>query len=232
MKPMHARASLILAVIALGLGSQARAQIVFSAPVGITQNASDLSTLGGYVDAVGANDYGNSSFGNTITVGDTTFHSIFSDSGITLTNAGGGSDGSGSTATAFKAVLNGVDYTGNFNANDVSVATVTLNNLKVGDVYQVQVFSLGGYETEINGSNSVDVHDQYTIGTFTATGAGVMTSQTFTFDSSLSGIGEVNAISLRDLSVPEPGTWALLGMGLGFLVVVGRGRRLLVGNCA
>ena len=48
---MHARASLILAVIALGLGSQARAQIVFSAPVGITQNASDLSTLGGYVDA-------------------------------------------------------------------------------------------------------------------------------------------------------------------------------------
>jgi hypothetical protein len=229
---MNFRVGFVIVAMALSFALQANAQVLFSAPVSITQNASDLSILGGYVDAVGANDYGNSSFGSAITVGDTTFHSIFSDSGITLSNAGGGSDGSGSTATAFKAVLDGVDYTGNFNPADVSVSTVTLNNLKVGDVYQVQVFSLGYFETEINGSNSVDLRNQYTIGTFTATGAGVTTSQTFTFDSSVSGIGEVNAISLRDLSVPEPGTWALLGLGLGFLVLIARGRGLLAGRCS
>jgi hypothetical protein len=141
------------------------------------------------------------------------------------TGIGGGSDGSGSISTPFLTVLDDVAYVGDFNSADVETGTVTLNNLKVGDLYQVQVFDDGGFTNEVKGLNTVDLSHTYTVGTFTAVGIGLTTSETFTFDSSINGIGEVNAISLRDVTpLPEPSAYAMLFGGVGMLVLVSRFR--------
>jgi hypothetical protein len=195
----------------------ANAQIYFGKPVGITQDPSQISTLGTYVDAVGVNDYSSTS----IQVGTTTFNPLFSDTGITFsspTGIGGGSDGSGSNATPFQQVLNGVAYVGDFNPADVQTGTVSLNFLLPSHVYQVQVFSLGNFQTQISGATTKNLFRDYSIGIFTADA----TTQTFTFNSSLSGIGEINAIALRDVTaeVPEPSAWALMLGGVTLLVAL------------
>jgi hypothetical protein len=224
---------LLSGILLLSCASLAQAQIVFQKPVTITGSATQVSTLGSYVDAVGGNDSSSSAIivdaGSGLTMSNVTFNSIFSDPGITFsspTGIGGGTNGSGSTATPFLTVLDDVAFVGDFNAADVQTGTVTLNNLAVGDLYQVQVFNDGGSLTVINGANTQETSNSYTIGTFTAVGPGTTTSESFTFDSSASGIGEIDAVSLRDItSVAEPSTYLFMGLGLVSFAVLARFRK-------
>jgi hypothetical protein len=225
--------TLFSGILLLSCASIAQAQIVFQDPVTITGSVSQLSTLGSYVDAVGANGFSDGNLSNpgaAITIGDTTFNPIFSDSGIVLsssTGISGGTNGSGSISTPFLTVLDDVAFVGNFSTT-FETGTVTLNNLTVGDIYQVQVFNDGGALTTITGLNTQAIAQQYTIGTFTADGLGVTTSESFTFSTTNgNGVGELSAISLRDItSIPEPSTYLLLGLGLVSCAVLARIRRL------
>jgi hypothetical protein len=213
----------------LSLTTVAQGQILFSSPVAVTtSDGSQISTLGSFIDAVGANGGGTT----VINVGTMAFNPIFltaqqGDSIISFSGAGFGTNGSGNSDTPFNAVNNGVAYVGDFNPSDVETETVTLNKLTLGDVYQVQVFNVGTFQTLVTGANSQSLKSSYTIGTFTA----LTTSQTFTYsnDSAAnSGIGGVGSIVLRDVtSVPEPSTYALLGFGVAAVALIARMRRLL-----
>ncbi len=68
------------------------------------------------------------------------------------------------------------------------------------------------------------VNAAYVLGTFTAT----TPTDSFTYAEAGGAVGEINALSLRDLSaVPEPSTYVLLLGGFGALGLAMRGRRLL-----
>jgi len=216
--------SLFCGILLLSCASVAQAQIVFQAPVAITTNdGSQILTNGTYVDAVGANGFSEAPSltyptpGAAIMIGGTTFNPIFSDSGITFsspTGIGGGTDGSSSRATPFLTVLDDVAYVGDFNPADVETGTVTLHNLVAGDQYQVQLFNDSFDRTFLHGTapaNTETVFRSYSVGDFTAGS----TTQTFTFDSSVSGIGAIDAIVVEQL--PEPSTWAMMFGGLALL---------------
>jgi hypothetical protein len=222
--------------------------ITWSGPTNIS-GPSDIATNGVYVDALQTHG-GYSNFApleaisvTNPTTGVATEFNIYTSSGstggspanfysdgtFTLTaDSDTGADGSGSDATPYQQILDEVTY-----AFTPEVGTVTMSGLTMGDEYQVQVWaSAGGRPTTYSsGANTVDANfvpngtGQYVIGTFTATGA----TQTFNYQNSYPidvSAGEINALSLRDLSVPEPSTYAMLFAGLGALALVSRLRRL------
>ena len=108
---------------------------------------------------------------------------------------------------AYQAVLTGGNY-----SSGATACTVTLNNLTLGEQYQVQLWvddsrSAGSSRTETVSSgtavtldyNNTDVPGglgQYTLGTFTADAA----TQTITLTGNASS--QINAIQLRDLGLP------------------------------
>jgi hypothetical protein len=194
------------------------AQIDWTTTGSIT-GASNISTTGKFVAAIGVNDSGNSlAYGtNPIQIGDTYFDPLFNGGNpdFTVSGVGDGSDGSGSTSSAFQTVLDGVFYAGFAQSNDdpFYVGTVTLNNLHPGDEYQVQVFNAGSRQTDVIGSDTVDLSDSYAIGDFTAT----TSSESFTFRAANNptDAGELGAVVLRD--VPEPSTYAMMLGGLALL---------------
>jgi hypothetical protein len=201
----------LMAATVLAFAGTAQAQVLWYSPQAIT-GPSDISVppMGYYVDAIGVNDFGGSPYGSSITIGDTTFNPFFSDPGITISGPfAGGTDGSGSNSTPYNAVLNGVAFTG-FTPTPSS-ATITMNNLTIGDFYQVQVWNRGGRLTDITGANTVTLSDEYTLGTFVA-GA---TSQSFIFTSRPNDAGEIGAVALRE--IPEPSAFAMMLGGLALL---------------
>jgi hypothetical protein len=220
LEPIAAIAALIFAAPAM------QAQIVWTTTTGqpYTGTDADIDTSGSFVAAVTEN-YSNKSE----TVGDSVFD-VVADSHITGIG-NGGSDGSGvnpATATAYQEVLNGCSYT--YTGNPP--ITFTLAGLTTGDVYQVEIWDVANdstRETEFSstgsdGTTSVDVENGFIIGTFTA---GASDSQAITFQGVVAGgVGEVNAVELRDLGAPEPSTYAMLFAGVGALAVVARLRRL------
>ena len=195
--------TVLMAALLSTLAGVARAQIVWQTPQSIS-GVSDISTLGTYVDAIGVND-----FGGAITIGDTTFNPFFSDSGITQSGVGGGSDGSGMTSPPYLKVLDGVGYVGF--TEIPQTGTITLNNLVSGDEYQVEVWNDGTRPTPIIGSNTVILAQQYVLGTFTAGNS----PETFTWQNEPGNAGEINAVALR--LIPEPSTYAMMIGGLALL---------------
>ena len=181
----------------------ADAQILFLAPTAIT-GPSDISTLGTFVDALGANH-----FGSSVTIGDTVFTTFFgSDSHINFSGpVAGGSDGSGSTATPFLTVMDGVAFAGFSDTSTILFGTADISGLTLGHTYQVQVFNDGGRLTNIISANSVQLSHSFTTGSFVAAAS----TASFTFSSpNASDAGEISAITLRDITtVPEPSTWAM-----------------------
>ena len=210
-KSLAASALLVVSASAL------QAQITWGGAQTIT-DASDISTLGTSVDAISANRAG-----STITIGDTTFKGMISDSTFSFNNAGGGgTDGSGSDATPYQAILYGTAYAGGG-----VTGTVTLSNLTLGQTYQLQIWNAAqnGRPTTFTGGNTVDLTGgDFALGTFLATSA----TESFTFVSDLpGGFGEVNAIALRDIpAVPEPSTYAAMVLGLLALAGFARFRKL------
>jgi hypothetical protein len=198
--------SFLMAAAFLTLAGTAHAQIVWLTPQSIT-GPSDISTLGTPFAAVGVNN-----FGSAIAIGDTTFNPIFSDPTTTITfgPAGGGTDGSHSTATPYSTVLDGVAYVG---FSDVPVTTsVTINDLVPGNEYQVEVWNPGGRLTDLIGKNTVVLSDQLDYGIFIAGS----TSESFNFGPQILGdAGELSAVAVR--TIPEPSTYALALAGLVLL---------------
>jgi hypothetical protein len=79
--------------------------------------------------------------------------------------------------------------------------------------------------TFTSGANIVDTNGQYVIGTFTAGAAAVgslTSSDSFTYAQDGNGVGEINALSLRE--IPEPSTYAMMLGGLAVLAFCVRRR--------
>jgi hypothetical protein len=215
------------------LASAVHAQITWNAPSVLGQQTisgnytgadTDISTNGGFVAAVTeADGLGAGNYPVVVSDAGTTFD-LNNDSYITNIG-GGGSDGSHSTATAYQSALDGVAYT--FGAP----VTFTLTGLNASDTYQVEIWNVDSStsrnteysSTGTAGTTTVDVYKGFVIGTFSGE-----TSQSISFQPIVSGgAGEVDAVALRDLSVPEPSTYAMLFGGLGMVVLISRLRRNL-----
>jgi hypothetical protein len=123
------------------------------------------------------------------------------------------------------------------NVNDANDGSVTIGNvlhpLTIGDEYQIQAFGAyyhGGYGANLTGDPSVtflDYSGGYSIGTFTATA----TTETFTYGgvngyANGGNAGFLNDIVIENVTIPEPGTWALIGLGAGVLIWRLRRRQL------
>jgi hypothetical protein len=204
------------------------AQIVWSSAQNVATD-SDVKTNGTYFDAAlllsGANA------GNALTVNGVVFNLIASGTSdaldpsgdIELTsqrNAAAGVGSSNLSATAaYNTLLESPVYA-------IGAAQIlTLNNLVVGDTYQVEVWSstgrTGSFITDFSGTTPVSLNSntqQYAVGTFVAS------SDTLSFDAT-AGAGSqasasiFNAVSVFNESesqgaVPEPSTYTLVFAGL------------------
>ncbi len=212
-----------------------QAQILWGSPQDVS-NDSNVLTTGTYVDAAllqaGANG------GNPLTVNGVAFNIIAngtsdvtdSSGDIELTsprNAAAGVDSPDPTASAaYNSLLTSPEY------SIGSVQTLTLNNLTVGDTYQVEVWSATGragtFITDFSGVTPVALNsntEQYAVGTFIAT------DSTFSFTAT-AGAGSqasasiFNAVSVFNegegvtQSVPEPSIYMLLAAGFLTLGVI------------
>ena len=123
--------------------------------------------------------------------------------------------------------------------NTSPTETVTLSNLGIGQQYLVQFWSNASdgargadrttltsgantVELKANLLNAVNSLGQYVIGTFTADAV----TQTFTVTRTGGSYAWQSAIQLRNVTVPEPSTIVLLGMGvMGLLAYAWRKRK-------
>ena len=90
-------------------------------------------------------------------------------------------------------------------------STITLSDLTVGTLYQIQFFadSTGNNGQTIEGSSTMNSRTgQFVTGTFTADA----TSQMLTVTSTSGGFAVANALTVGQ-SIPEPSAAALLGLG-------------------
>jgi hypothetical protein len=236
------RVWILAGMLAAGLHG-AHAAVVFTGPHLIT-GASDVVTQGTTVFAA------NLGVGNLHpTVNGIAFTGV-EPTGTTVTLPGGyGTIVSGATiqntASAYGSASNpfasmdaaykGLLQSGVYQPNVVPrTFTITLQNLKVGSDYLIQLWvndARGGYSwrsTTFNGENSVSLaHGSsgtagspgyYAIGTFKADA----TTLVFTATSSNNGAPQINGFQLRDVTVPEPGTALMFGFGTALLFYIRR----------
>jgi hypothetical protein len=224
----HTPTACLLVLVSLGAGRAGAAVITFGAAQQITGD-SDILTNGttdrAYLFAANS--------GPPDTINGVTFTEFDSNGGnpngdtSTFTNGLTGVFGSGNPpysnlSQAYQILLSSAHY----NGSTGTPASITLNNLTVGDDYEIQVFvndsrDIGGIRSEsISGSPYLEFNTtgsdgglgEYVTGTFTADS----TSQTLTFTpaSDNFSVAQVNGLQLRNLSaVPEPSSLVLLGVG-------------------
>ncbi len=137
---------------------------------------------------------------------------------FTRTNLFGNSYGFSSGVTTADAATDAL-YT---NAG-YSGGTITLTGLNIGDQYEIQAFhgdnrggalstrvmNVGDGTTVATTSGAVSTSGSWIIGTFTADAA----TQDFHSSHGTNVSSELNAYQLRNVTVPEPSSTALLGLG-------------------
>lgn len=221
---------LVLGAMIFSLQANA-STIVWSAPQGISGNA-DVNTNGTLVGAlnIGAAGVGNTTVngvtftgltlgGTSVTSGNFTFNLA---TGFEAVNGNtSGSDPFALLSPAYQTLLS--SYGGNPLA---APFTLTINGLTIGSQYEFQWWAnttaSGDTVTSATAGNIVDLASnpthtngavgEFAIGTFTADA----TSQEITFNSTYQPI--LNGLQLRETgTVPEPGTLALLGIGLALI---------------
>jgi PEP-CTERM motif len=209
------------AVIAFA-GSASAANVTWGTPTGVSSSA-DVSTLGTLEYSV--------SFASSNT---TVNGVVFSNSGAnyldgffaTLPSGFMGSttfiDANDTEGQAYAALLDG----GRYNDTPLTTGNFSLSNLTIGQDYLMQFwvsdyrnFNLirtqtvtGGSNTSaplqyLNGANANAIHGSYVIGTFTAD----TTSQAFGLTANQDTL--VNAVQLRNVTIPEPSTTLLGALG-------------------
>jgi hypothetical protein len=235
---MKTFALIALAVLITALAPSAKAVLpVFTLSTETTTDT-DVLNLGGTALAFDYSDLINST-GPTTVHGVVFTGSMTGGTGVTLGISGfDTTDNNGINSLplgspSYANILTDLGY------NSGVTGSLTFNNLVNGDVYELQVFSgttgLGTLQgqtltdqgvqgtTYFDGGDGVSSYNYYIDETFTA-GSGAETV-------SIAGLGGgfiiLNAVNLRDLSAPEPSTYAMLFGGLGLLVLVSRFRRKL-----
>jgi hypothetical protein len=225
--------SLLLAAATFAATATGHAQIIsWSGPYGISGD-SDVKANGSYVDAVqGAPEGFNGKDSVVETVNTVAFNpnpAGYGDGTIVISGPGlsaGTDGGTGTGSASYQAVLADCIYVVG------TTGTVTMNDLISGHQYQVEVWNSTPYDaTSYSDTSATDsvtgLVNTYVVGKFTATGG----SAAFNFGApppgtaSTSGAYVLDAVSVRDLSVPEPSTYAMMLAGLGSLVWFARRKR-------
>lgn len=212
----------------------ARAQF-FYADVAVTQD-SDVLTDGTTVLAF---DLYDSAHHTATTVNNVAFSGILTQNGVTFattlsTDTTAGAIQQSGMTTNFENILTTNGYR-------LGSGGFTLSNLTPGASYELQIFAAStggaqGTETLTDGSASgvlafgtlyasgTPSAADYIIETFTANMSGTETISVA--DNTNTNAVVFNAINLRELPIPEPGTWALMMGGLLVLFGVQRSRKL------
>lgn len=242
----------LVAAVTLGLLPGAKlaeaAPIIWQTPQAVTGLATDVITQGTLFGAyqLVPDTYNPVASPIVSLVNGVNFYAVLPNStysNITTSGMTGGWGQFGSNTGAYAAIQN-TGYKillayGNY-TNTGSLSTpmqMTLSNLTPNTTYLVQIWandSRGGgiTRTETFESLGGSVSDpltyrqsadgglgQYIVGTFT-TGASETTQSIF----STTALGQVNALQLR--VIPEPSTYALIGLGIGFVLWAKRRRAL------
>jgi hypothetical protein len=232
----------ITAIIALILAAPAlHAQIVWSleGPQTIT-GVNDVVTDGSFVDALQTHLTDPSA--NTAVTPETVTNAMTNvsvtfgvynpttqqDSYFNFDGAAGyGGAGQGNTASAdYNEILDGCTF------YEPGPGTFTLGGLKEGHTYELEIWDSATWATTITDTNSVTLNgDQWVTGEIVVPGtdSSITTTQTISFGAAAGSgslYGTIDAVELRDVTVPEPSTYAMLFAGVGALVLVARLRRV------
>jgi len=202
-------------------GSAQAAVINWDAPQDIADD-SDVSTNGTGLLAYNTAD-STSQTVNGVTFGndgnDATSDYAYTENGITLTSTGLNGAFSPFASYGSPAGVTG-DYAdllswGIYDSASAGGTTITFDGLTPGKNYEVQFWvsdPRNGNNTRtltLDGAAPTQLnYEQYVIGTFTADSA----TQTVDIIAASSS-DQYNAIQLRDVTVPEPGSMALIGLG-------------------
>jgi hypothetical protein len=208
-----ARKFFLAMAIAFITASSVHAQILWLSSHSIT-NDLDVLTNGSYFDATQLQYFDTSS--QTVNgVLFNAFNGSNTDGKITLTNAGEGSDsyyGPATLSASYQAILTNTAYQDAPNNGDVNIGGLTK-----GYTYQVQIWlgPLAGRQTVYSGVTPIELTGaDYAVGDFVALSA----NEPFTFTAGTgSPYGEIYSISVREIDVPEPSTYALMFAGLALL---------------
>jgi hypothetical protein len=190
------------------------ANVDWTAVTGMVGVPDIITTGSSYVDAVQLRPDSTT----TQTVGDTIFHTFGASTNISIQVPGGwlgNPTGPFPTASPSSAAYSAAVSNFGFNNGNEGVK-FKLSGLTTGDTYQVEVWLSADFLTELTGTNTPHLtNDTYVVGTFTAQD----TTASFSTITNVNAYTVVSDVALRQVSTPEPSTYAMMLGGLGLLAL-------------